>query len=146
MIQPDLKGLHQQQGATLLEALISMVVVAFGLLGVLSLQLYTIKAGQSAQLSSMATLHAYELFDLMRANRTAALKGKFDDGSPGDRAYWQGRLSDLLGTGTGAELTRQDRLFTLTITWDDSRGAVVDAEGNASTDASGGKLTLSTEI
>lgn len=137
---------RQEQGFTLLESLIAMVVIAFGLLGVLSLQLYSIKAGQSAKTTSVATLHAYELFDLMRANRAAAQAGAYDDGSKGEREYWQGRLAILLGKDADATLLRDGRLFTLSIRWDDSRAAVIDGEGNSSADESGGVLRLSTEI
>lgn len=147
MMNTELARLHRgQQGSTLLEALIAMVVIAFGLLGVLALQLYTLKASQSSHIASQLTLHAYELFDLMRANRQAALDGAYDDGAEGERAYWQSRLTALLGEGANAQLQRNGRVFQLTITWNDAQGAVVDDQGQASADESGGRLVLSTEI
>ncbi|GAA0693009.1 type IVa pilus pseudopilin TppB [Marinobacterium maritimum] len=147
MMRSDLLHLHRRQrGSTLLEALIAMVVVAFGLLGVLALQLYTIKGTQSSHLTSQLTLQAYELFDLMRANRQAALDGAYNDGATGERARWQKQVAAMLGSGSDAKLQRNGRLFTLTITWNDGRGAVLDDQGNASSDATGGTLVLSTEI
>lgn len=146
MKMANLDTLHHQQGSTLLEALIAMVVVAFGLLGVLALQLYTVKGSQSSHLSSQVTLHAYELFDLMRANRQAALEGAFDDGSKGAREYWQGQLVAMLGSDAKAKLKRDGRVFVLTIGWNDARGVVLNAQGEASEDAAKGQLILSTEI
>ncbi|MBA4501297.1 type IV pilus modification protein PilV [Marinobacterium marinum] len=147
IVTRDLQHLHHgEKGATLLEALISMVVVAFGLLGVLALQLYTIKGSQSSHLTSQLTLHAYELFDLMRADRKGALDGAFDDGAGGARKDWQDRLTAVLGDEAKATLKRSDELFELTISWPDARGMVVDGDGNSSGEASGGKLVLSTEI
>lgn len=144
--QFELASLHHERGSSLLEALIAMVVVAFGLLGVLALQLSTIKGAQSAQTVSQATLYAYELFDLMRANRAAAMSGDYDDGAGGERAYWQNQLDEALGGGTNVNLVRNGSFVTLTITWNDERGQVIDGDGNASADASGGQLSVSTEI
>lgn len=146
MKQTEMHVLHRQSGATLLESMISMVVVAFGLLGVLGLQVYSIKSGQSAHVSSQVTTIAYELFDLIRANREDALAGEFDDGQSGDRAYWDGRVTAVLGEGAVGVLNRDGNQFMLTLTWDNSRGAVTDADGNMQDNDSQGKLTLSTEI
>ena len=147
MMTKDLAHLHHgQRGSTLLEALIAMVVVAFGLLGVLALQLYTVKGSQSSHQTSQLTLHAYELFDLMRANRQAALDGAYDDGANGDRKTWQNRLATMLGEDATAELQRNGDIFVLTIKWNDGRGTILDDQGNASSDAAGGTLVLSTEI
>lgn len=147
MMRSDLLHLHQsQRGSTLLEALIAMVVVAFGLLGVLALQLNTIKGSQSSHLASQLTIQAYELFDLMRADRRAALNGAFDDGATGSRKDWQDRITAMLGSNSDASLQRDGNVFTLIITWNDDRGLVLDDQGNASSDAAGGRLVLSTEI
>lgn len=146
MNMKEIASLHQQSGATLLESLISMVVVALGLLGVLSLQVYAVKGGQSSHTSSQVTTIAYELFDLMRAKREDALEGAFADGETGDRAYWDARVSAVLGSDASGKLVQNGNRFQLTLVWNDSRGAVVDADGNAKSGDDQGKLTLSTEI
>jgi type IV pilus assembly protein PilV len=62
-----------QNGFTLLEVLISLLVVSFGMLGVAGLQLVTLKSNSSSQYRSLAVHYAQEIGERMRAN-DAALK------------------------------------------------------------------------
>lgn len=62
----------RQTGFSLLEVLITMVVVALGLLGFAGLQTYSLKSNRVSMQRSLATLHAYSIVDSMRANRAAA--------------------------------------------------------------------------
>ena len=52
----------------MLEVLISMVIIAFGLLGVAGLQAFALKNNQSANYRSIATMLASDISDRMRAN------------------------------------------------------------------------------
>src|ERR1700704_1087533 len=58
-------------GFTMLEVLISIVVIAFGLLGIAGLQAYAIKNNHSAALRSTATSLANDMIDRMKANYIA---------------------------------------------------------------------------
>jgi type IV pilus assembly protein PilV len=61
------------KGFTLVEVLVSLVVLAIGLLGIAKLMLVSSHANDSAYLRSQATSLAYQMLDNMRANRQAAL-------------------------------------------------------------------------
>jgi type IV pilus assembly protein PilV len=62
-----------QNGFTLLEVLIALLIVSFGMLGVAGLQLVTLKSNASSQYRSLAVHYAQEIGERMRVN-DAALK------------------------------------------------------------------------
>lgn len=62
-------GRRVSPGFTLLEVLIAMLVLSFGLLGLAALQAYSVKANQSANFRSQATALANMMLDNIRANR-----------------------------------------------------------------------------
>lgn len=69
----------RQKGSTLLEVLVSIVIVALGLLGYAGLQAVSIKSSNTAYYRSQATMLAYDLIDRMRVTDTALLEaGEFD--------------------------------------------------------------------
>lgn len=59
-----------RSGFTLIEVLIAMLVLAFGLLGFALLQTMNIRFTKSAQQRTVATNLAYEVIDLMRIQRS----------------------------------------------------------------------------
>ena len=63
---------QQQQGFTLLEVLVTLVIFAFGMLGVAGLQVVSLANMDSAQNRSVAALKASEMAERMRANSSAA--------------------------------------------------------------------------
>lgn len=135
----------RQQGFTLLEVLIAMVVIAVGLLGLLAMQVYSVKGNDSAYLRSQATILAYDLVDTMRAGHEATMDGDYDDGGA-RRANWDAQLVALLGAGASATVVRNNNRVRVTITWSDDRGAVTDDAGAASADEAGGSLSFETEL
>lgn len=62
------KGLCHFDGFTLVEVLVSMVIMAIGLLGLAALQGRALKDNQDAYLYSQASLLAYEMGDRIKAN------------------------------------------------------------------------------
>lgn len=72
-------------GFTMLEVLISMVIIAFGLLGVAGLQAFALKNNQSASFRSTAILLTADISDRMRANYIAAAEGSYNQ--PSTSAY-----------------------------------------------------------
>lgn len=71
----------QQSGFTLIEVLVSVLVLSIGLVGVAALQGVSLKNTQSAFMRSQATALAYDLADRMRANVIAARTGLYDPGT-----------------------------------------------------------------
>jgi len=66
-------GTARSGGFTLVEVLVSLVVLAIGLLGIAKLMLFSSHSNDSAYLRSQATSLAYEILDDMRANRQEAI-------------------------------------------------------------------------
>jgi len=59
---------RRQRGATLIEVLVSVVLLSFGIVGLAGLQMNGTKFNHSAYLRSQGTALAYDLADLVRAN------------------------------------------------------------------------------
>jgi type IV pilus assembly protein PilV len=127
-------------GFALLEVLIAVVVLSFGLLGLAALQVTAIKNNHSAHQRAQATVLAYDITDRMRANRDEALSGSyntaFSDAAPSgtsmrdlDLAAWKTSLAARLPDGLGAiNADAATGIVTVTLQWNDSRGT----NGNAS--------------
>ena len=65
----------RQRGFTLIEVLVSGLILAIGLVGVAGLQAFSLKNNQSAFMRSQATALAYDLADRMRSNVPGANGG-----------------------------------------------------------------------
>ena len=122
---------QHQRGTTLIEVLVAILVTAIGVMGAAAAQLNAVKFNQTAKFRSTAVFLANDIADRLRANRTAALNGDYDiamdDDAPSgtsidvvDLSEWLGELALRMPSGDG-EVTRDDRRFTITIQWDESR-------------------------
>lgn len=132
------------RGFTLLEVLIALLVLAFGLLGFALLQTMNLRFTQSANSRTQATNLAYDLLDQIRANRlqapeyTAITPGTFagEDGKDctptsvaavsDNIARWRCQVVSTLGTGANATVnyTPADGMVSVRVTWNDERWAV----------------------
>jgi type IV pilus assembly protein PilV len=109
-------------GFTLIEILISVVVLAIGLLGMAALQMNGLRNNQSAYFRAQATQLAYDMADRMRTNiveaRDAASGGTYNNGASTtnncatgpctttqmtgyDFSQWNAELTAQLPSGTG---------------------------------------------
>jgi len=70
--------LARQSGFTLIEVLVSVIVLSIGLVGVAGLQAVSLKNNQSAFMRSQASALAYDLADRMRANVPGANAAMYD--------------------------------------------------------------------
>lgn len=130
-------SLRKETGATLIEVLVAMMVLAIGLLGLAGLQATSIQSNHSAYYRSQATLLASDLADRMRANRTEALTSAYliDFPTPStsnsvtgtsaekDIAEWLNQLARTLPDGTG-KVEKDGTLVTISIRWNDNRGRI----------------------
>jgi type IV pilus assembly protein PilV len=65
-------------GFTLLDVLIAIVVVAFGMLGLAGLQVFALKNNQSASLRVAATNLTTDIIDRMKGNYLGVINGNYD--------------------------------------------------------------------
>lgn len=76
-----IKAMHssgtRQRGFSLVEVLVTVLILAIGLLGLAGLQLSSLRNNRTAYERSQATLLAYDIIDRMRANRAAANNGAY---------------------------------------------------------------------
>ena len=63
-----------QRGFSLIEVLVSIVVLSFGVLGMVGMQLYALQANRDARLQSVGVRLAREAAELMRDNNSIAVK------------------------------------------------------------------------
>ncbi len=131
---------QRQQGFTLIEVLIAVLVLSIGLLGLAGLQTVSLKMSHGSYLRVQATNLAYEIADSMRANRgnAASYPGTFATScttltyasayasgtaiAAADLAVWRHRLACLLPSGRGTiAVATGSTLATITVTWDETR-------------------------
>ena len=68
----------RHRGFSLLEVLVTVVVLSLGMLGVAVVLITVHKANASSYLRQQAVQETYDILDRMRANRSAALQGSYD--------------------------------------------------------------------
>ena len=74
-----LKFNKKQYGFSMVEILVSLVVIGIGLLGLSGLQIATLKGTNNAHSRNVATNLAFEIADRMRANKIGAEAGFYDN-------------------------------------------------------------------
>ena len=126
-----------QHGFSLLEVLISVVVLAVGLLGIAALQVNTIRYNHSAQLRSIAISQANSMIDRMRANYTGVKAGSYNNisitpSNPScstcsssetaqrDAYQWNSANALPLPSGRGT-VSKNGSQYTVIIRWDNNR-------------------------
>ena len=124
-----------QGGFSMIEVLVSLVVLAIGLLGFALLQTMNLRYTQSANYRTQATNLAYDLLDQMRANRLSAAAyqaATFASGSQDGRACpwgmeettvaqnvtrWKCLVAQSLGGDAAATVTYANGEAVVMITW-----------------------------
>lgn len=124
-----------QEGASLLEVLIALLIFSFGMLGVAALQTYSVKANQSANFRSQATALANIAVDNIRANRLEIVKYYSDayvaascddevestEVAQRDLELWRQQVACQLPEGRTALVPISDREVAVCIRWSDAR-------------------------
>ena len=133
---------RRQRGASLLEVLISVLILGIGMLGIAALQATALRNSQSSLEQSQAVIQTYAILDAMRVNREQAIAGSYNGelcdvpaaaGSlvSADLRRWVQELKGALGEGACGEVlcTAGAEDCTITVQWDDSRASEGDADG-----------------
>jgi len=120
------------RGFTLIEALVALIVLSIGLLGIAGMQISGLRANQSAASRTQASYLADDIADRMRANYTAARNGEYDVALGGTKSgttpaqldvqAWVAELATLPGGKGSVAVTPGTNVATIIIQWIDSRG------------------------
>lgn len=128
-----------QAGFTLIEALVAIVVLAIGMLGLSFLQAQGLTFNNSAYARSQSTIAAYDIIDKMRINPIAALNGAYDASTAPssftdcdvsncdtaemanfDLAQWYQQMQQDFG-GDGQIVFTAPNTYTITMQWMERR-------------------------
>jgi type IV pilus assembly protein PilV len=130
----------RMRGISLIEMLVALLVLSFGLLGLAGLQANSLRNNTSAFYRTQANALAFDIMDRMRGNKNLALANGYDIGigaaasSPSgtvntadkirtlDLHEWK-RVLRLLPSGDGSvSCASATRVCVVTVQWDDTRG------------------------
>ena len=92
----------------MLEVLIAIVVLAFGMLGVAGLQAFALKNSQGASFRSVATVLATDMIDRIRVNVDGVLAGAYANASGPGTATQVAACLTSSGCGGPTNLARND--------------------------------------
>lgn len=128
------------RGISLIEVMVSVLVLAIGLMGVAAMQALALRGGQGSLESSQAVMQATSIIEAMRANRANAAAYVYDGTSscaavPAaagsladfDKNAWVTSLKETIGSGTGDQTTCGkiesigNDMYRIVVQWDDSR-------------------------
>lgn len=126
------------RGLSLIEVMVSVLVLAVGMLGIAAMQSTALRAGQGSLESSQAVMQTTSIIEAMRANRLGAAAGDYnrDDMmcevptagtlAQNDLNTWVTSLKATIGAGatdttTCGRITGCPTNCQITVRWDDSR-------------------------
>lgn len=147
-----------ENGFTLMEVLIAVLILSIGLLGLASLQANGLRSNFSSYARSQAVLLANDMADRIRANPTQAAAGAYNNVDAAaaaadpdclaadcttaqmathDIAIWSANLQNTLPLGTGT-VVGNGTVFTISVMWDDNRTGAVGGGCGPATSATAG--------
>ena len=118
-----------QEGMTLIEVLVALLILSVGLLGAAAFQLNALKYTDSARMTSQASFIAYDMMDRIRANAAAdytvtpPTSGNLSVARDQDLYDFTSNIVNFGGPTATGSITLNQRVYTITINWDDSRAA-----------------------
>jgi len=137
-----------QDGMSLVEVLVAVVIISVGLLGIAALHITSLRNSFDANSRSKAVWFAYDAADRMRANPTSAKNGAYNVAmgstptgatmAASDLQAWKAALATWLPNGDGSITSANvgaNVVYTITIQWQerDSTGADAAAVNGAVT-------------
>lgn len=112
--------MRQQRGLTLIEVLVTVLVLSVGLLGVAAIQSFSLQSNQAAYERTQATNLAYEFADFLRVNRAQVADSGVNNGwIDFYESIAEGQLPNPEIAVT--EVSRADLEYTIRVIWADDR-------------------------
>ncbi|KZZ56205.1 hypothetical protein A3762_11320 [Oleiphilus sp. HI0125] len=138
MRQLTFTGKHHQQGLSMIEIMVAMLILAVGLLGMASMQVRAVQDTSNSSYRGVALYYANDMADRMRANSEGVDNGDYGDGTGGsakanclnttgcssadmatnDRFEWQANLARSLPAGQGS-IALNGSVYTVRVQWTD---------------------------
>ncbi len=137
------RSVKTQYGFSMIEVLVTMLVVSLALLGAAGLQAFSIRLNQGGQFRTQAVFLAADLAERMEANKTGAVAGSYAIAMPTtatnclttsctslalakkDLFEWQQAVALALPQGTATSpiqtITGNPSTYTITISWVDRK-------------------------
>ena len=122
-------------GVSLIEVMVSLVILSVGLLGVAALQLKALRNNMSAGERSMAVIQVYSILDAMRSNLVVARNGGYSyarsaaceapsgaSQADKDLQQWIAAIHQDLGASACGNISCLNGRCTIRVFWNDSRG------------------------
>lgn len=124
---------NQQRGVSLVEVLVSVVIVTLGLLGAAALQASALRNNQGSYERTQTSILTQGIYDAMRSNLDGVTANGYDTGgyvctAPGagglagsDIDRWIVNLQQQIHAGACGSIECAERDCTVRVRWDDSR-------------------------
>jgi len=127
------KTLNRNKGFSLIEVLVSLLILSIGLLGVASMQVQGLKFSHDAYLRTQISMVASDIIDRMRLNpgnaanyvsnytNTGANNGcvQANTGAANDLNCWHNSVESTLPPGLQTNVTFASSLYTVSMIWTD---------------------------
>lgn len=144
-----------QAGVSLIEVLVALLIMSLALLGAAALQVNSLKYTDSARLRTQASFVAYDMMERIRANNGVNYTLANLGSAPASGSATDPKIQDLFDFGqnvtamggTAASITLVNSVYTVSITWDDSRaGSMYSGDNSAGTGAATQTFTLTSRV
>ena len=124
---------RQQRGVSLVEVMVSVLVVTVGLLGAAALQASALRNNQGSYERTQTSILTQGIFDAMRANLAGVNAGDYNTGgyvctaptvvklADSDVARWVTNMQSQIHSGACASIDCSAGVCTVGVRWDDSR-------------------------
>jgi type IV pilus assembly protein PilV len=160
-------NMQKQQGFSLIEVLVTMVIISFGLLGIAGVIVNSMKNNQSSYARTQASVLANDIIDRMRANRVTAEGAVAPAANPydiaigtavaagntvvlNDLSQWRTALAAAMPSGTGSVAMDATRKVRVVVQWNDARASgdstVVGAGDGATTGRTAQQVIVETRL
>jgi len=132
------RGPDRMRGVGLIEVMVSVLILAIGMLGIAAMQATALRNSQSALERSQGVINTYGIIDAMRANVLEARAGKYAlartcavPQKPADSAsleskdnyFWLSNMQKNLGDGACGAITCTGSRCIVVVEWSDTRGS-----------------------
>jgi type IV pilus assembly protein PilV len=153
-LKPSRRPLHARpvpravvvcRGVSLIEVLVSILLVTLGVLGASAMQTVALRNNQSSYEGTQSTILMQGLLDAMRANPKGVAAGSYNTGGwqctaptgatlhTSDLARWGNGLRDQINPSACGQVVCTTGACTISVRWDDSRGTAGSATKTVTT-------------